>query len=320
MVTTIRKYTGGAHPFLEFACLSTDTKPVGLVPDNSICHAIDTGKKYYFANNAWHEAPARGGSSEDSGLPDNFPAEGAGNANKFLGFDANGDYTAKDAPSGGGAEKFVVTLTQDEQTEEWTADKTIAEIVAADAAGKIVVATAMIDKLDFEFEFAKTSVFSLEDDGATISVAMFSAVFCEEQDKAEFYSIVGMNQGEGDEWSFVASNNSAELPSYDSSNNGQVLGVSSGSLAWVASNAPMVVTLTESGGTITGDKTYQEVKEARLAGRPVDLVMTGYACSSVLDVSVGETDGESTISVSFIANGQLTMETGAPTDYVGITS
>ena len=82
-----------------------------------------------------------------------------------------------------------------------------------------------------------------------------------------------------------------------------------------STNEPLIVTLTENSGTLTGDKTYQEVKEARLAGRSVDLVMDGYTCSSVLDVN----SGESSISVSFIASGQLMTATGAPNDLVSKT-
>ena len=290
---------------------------MNLVPENSICHEIDTGKHFYFGNGEWKELPPKGGSGGGSGggLPADFPAEGSANANKFLGFDANGDYTAKDAPSGGGAEKFVVTLTQDIQTGEWTADKTVAEIIAADQAEKIVVATAMIYRLGFEFEFAKTSVFSREDDGATMSAAVFSAVFCDEPDEAEFYSIVGMNQGEGDEWSLVESNNSAELPSYDSSNNGQVLGVSSGSLAWVASNAPLVVTLTAGSteGQFVGDKTHQEVFDDFIAGRSVLL----YAPSMQVAASVTLVDHSASNYV--ISAGDAFTSEGSANDYITVT-
>lgn len=137
------------------------------------------------------------------------------------------------------------------------------------------------------------------------------------------YTAFGGNSG-SDEWNVTAYDMPRfGVPSYVNETGGQVLGVTRNGntreLAWVDPTAPLIVTLTESGGTITGDKTYQEVNEARFAGRPVDLVMTGYVCSSVLDVSDGEVDGESTISVTFIANGQLATATGAPSDYIGIT-
>ena len=285
MVTTIRKYTGGAYPYYEYACLSTDVKPVNLVPENSICHEIDTGKHYYLANGEWHQLPARGG--EGGGLPADFPAEGSANANKFLGFDANGDYTAKDAPSGGGAKKFIVTLTKANDT--WTADKTVAEIVAAYEADQVVVAQYVAD--GFTVELPINTGISMQG----VAVAIFIGFENAGEDNKNV-TVVCANEGSGEDIQVTQN------------------------LIPASSSAPLVVTLSESGGAITGDKTYQEVKEARLAGRPVDLVMTGLVCSSVLDVSVGEVDGESEISVTFIFNGQLASESGAPSDYVGITS
>lgn len=183
--------------------------------------------------------------------------------------------------TGGGAEKFIVTLTQESDT--WTADKTIAEIVAADAAGKIVVAKAMIDKLDAEFEFAKTVILSVEDDETTVSQAAFSALLCDESDEAKLFSVVGTNIGEGDEWDLFETDTGAELPSHSSSNNGQVLGVDDGNLAWVDSNAPLVVTLEyddpQEPTAFVGDKTYGEVFTAASAGIPCTLVLSASGAS-----------------------------------------
>lgn len=217
-----------------------------------------------------------GGGSSGGGLPADFPAEGIANANKFLGFDENGDYAALDAPSG--AEKFVVTLTQENDT--WTADKTVAEIVAADADGEIVECVCSYQGLSSRLQLS--AIQEIEEDYAPIFAGTI-------HDGEGLYVLNAI--GFDDDWGFL----STPIPT--------------------SSNAPLIVTLTESGGAITGDKTYQEVKEARLAGRPVDLVLPNVSCASVIDVSYNG----STISVAFIANGQLATATGAPSDYVGIT-
>lgn len=172
--------------------------------------------------------------------------------------------------------------------EEWTSDKTVAEIVAADEANQIVVAKYPDESVYVELPL------NFAVDTQEVSGAFFVGLKNAGNDNS-IVSVTCFNQGGED----VIQVTKTPIPT--------------------SSNEPLVVTLTESGGTITGDKTYQEVKQARLVGRPVDLVMEGYTCSSVLDVSVGETDGESTISVTFIANGQLATATGAPNGFVGIT-
>lgn len=261
------------------------------IAENSKLIDYSSGQKFYYdpskaAGSKWQpDKEPSGGSSGGEGLPDNFPAEGSANANKFLGFDANGDYTAKDAPSGGGgAEKFVVTLTESNDT--WTADKTIAEIMAAYEANQVVVCKYTDSGVLYELAL----VMAYADPEGTSSVCGFSSVWDMAGQTKETRYAIGQQDG-SDIW--LAGANS--IPT--------------------SSNAPLVVTLTESSGTLTGDKTYQEVKAARLAGRPVDLVMTGYTCASVIDVSYNG----STISVTFIANGQLATATGAPSDYVSKT-
>ena len=292
MVTTIRKYTGGAHPFLEFACLSTDTKPVSLVPDNSICHEIDTGKRYYFANKAWHEAPARGGSGDGEGgssLPENFPTEGAENANKFAGFDENGLWTAKDAPSGGGAEKFVVTLTQEDDT--WTADKTVAEIVAADAANQVVVA-----QLNFDGEIVSG--------GAPVEIPLSIALAVDDSGIVSFGGVFNLAGTEKAVSAFGF--------------------LQSGETSWQvgvtqlgSSNAPLLVTLTAGAteGQFVGDKTYKEVFDAFVAGTNCIAHYTSDDGEGVISC----TDANHAGTVYEINFGSSITATGSANDYITIS-
>ena len=236
------------------------------MPENSICHEIDTGKHYYLANGEWHQLPARGGGE---GLPDNFPAEDSANANKFLGFDANGDYTAKDAPSGGGAERFVVTLTEENDT--WTADKTVAEIVAADAAGKIVVAKYPFNGFLCDVPCLASGV--VDEGDAGTSMAAFIRVLSIGSDGTRFANIVGHRdaEAESDFW-HVNEVIQDVLPSGE--NEGDLLVWDSDHDQWKAEsnpNAPLIVTMTEgeTEGPYVGDKTIGEIKAAFEAGRNV---------------------------------------------------
>ena len=283
MVTTIRKVTGGDYPFYEFACLSTDTKPTSLVPENSICHEIDTGKHFYFSNGEWKELPSKGGSGGE-GLPDNFPAEDSANANKFLGFDANGDYTAKDAPSGGGAEKFVVTLTETDDT--WTADKTVAEIVAADAAGQIVVAKYPFNGMPFDIplSFAETLNYDI--------IAFFITIGIE-QNALMNISINANNDGSEDSWSVDVTN--IEIP-----------------------NEPLIVTMTEDGstGNFVGNKTNKEVYDAFTAGGAVILSASVGSATFKLAVQYATFDGTDYEFAFIDSDAVKNTVSGGANDYV----
>ena len=101
MVTYFNNVNSWNTPNLEYRGLSTDQKPSDA-PNNSTFIELDTGTEFYFSGGSWHVSPVTRGSSSSSGggLPANFPAESASNANKLVGFDENGDYDAVDPPSG----------------------------------------------------------------------------------------------------------------------------------------------------------------------------------------------------------------------------
>ena len=69
------------------------------------------------------------------------PVSGTSDAGKMLTVDNSGNPAwAEATPSGSsGADSFLVTFTQDEETGAYTADKTFAEIITAYEAGKIVL-------------------------------------------------------------------------------------------------------------------------------------------------------------------------------------
>lgn len=143
------------------------------------------------------------------------------------------------AGSGGGAEKFVVTLT--EENDAWTADKTVAEIVAADAAGKIVVAKYPVSG-DMNTEIQLSAV----DEAQGVTAAMFTGIDAFSENKSVI-SVTCINQGGEDEVQ-------VEVTSIPTS-----------------TNAPLIVTLTADGstGNFVGDKTNEEVYSAFTAGQAV---------------------------------------------------
>lgn len=54
MITVDNQKNIGTVPF-EYRGLSTDTKPVEGVPENSLLLQLDTDKFYYFSNGSWKE-------------------------------------------------------------------------------------------------------------------------------------------------------------------------------------------------------------------------------------------------------------------------
>lgn len=191
-------------------------------------------------------------------------------------------------PSGGGAEKFVVTITDNAGV---TSNKTVAEILAAKAAGKEVVAhvtssaySGQVIELplmwSFVFEQGSAVFFSGSAPrlGPPLTEAVYSVYCLAQTGQEEVWGSDFVELGEG-------------VPSYSSSNNGQVLGVSSGSLAWVDNYAPLIVTMTEdqqTPGTYVGDKTLLECYTAFVAGRNVVLILDIGALSVL---GAGESDG-----------------------------
>lgn len=100
--------------------LSTDDKP-NNANNGIIFHEIDTSKEYMFdaAGKTWYEQTSSGSGGE-----------------------------------GGGSGLFVVNITNDPETDVYTADKTIAEAMAAADSGKIIV---MHDPETGDYAFATYS-------------------------------------------------------------------------------------------------------------------------------------------------------------------
>lgn len=253
MVTIIKKLTGGAYPFYEYACLSTDIKPVSLVPENSICHEIDTGKHFYFGNGQWKELPPKGGSGGGSAytLP-TASADTKGGVKIGSGLTMTGEVLSA---TDGGAEKFVVTLTKENDT--WTADKTVSEIVAAYGAGKIVVA-------------------KYPRDGINIDIPLNMAIEYQGIYGARFIGFV--NSG---------NNNTVVAVQFVDEGSGAAITIIEQQIP-TSTNAPLIVTMTEDQqtlGTYVGDKTNKEAYDAFVAGRPVvaylSAINTAFSCLAV---------------------------------------
>jgi len=188
------------------------------------------------------------------------------------------------AGGGGGAEKFVVTLTKENDT--WTADKTVAEIVAADAANKVVVAKFPRDGMYVELPLNV----AIEYQG--VYVTMFIGLVNSGNDN-KIVSVQCTNQGSGD----VIATTEQPIPT--------------------STNAPLIVTLTvdQSTGNLVGNKTYKEVYDAFSTGRSVfckGVVGSTNVSASVL--AANETSGEYSLNVC--VRGSIVVPEGTATDYL----
>ena len=190
------------------------------------------------------------------------------------------------AGGGGGAEKFIVTLTQENDT--WTADKTIAEIVAADEEGKIVVAFFQYMG-QLQTELPKVSW--IHDPEGTSSFFMFSGIIYGESEEVAF--IVGQQDGSSDVWqaTFTPIHTSA--------------------------NAPLIVTLTAGAteGQLVGDKTYKEVFDAFVSGANCIAHYTSDDGEGVISC----TDANHAGTVYEINFGSSITATGSANDYITIS-
>lgn len=264
----------------------TGDKPTGnYIGENSTLLDYESGNKFYWKDGTWKplKESSSSGSSGGEGLPADFPAEGSENANKFIGFDANGDYTAKDAPAGGGAEKFVVTLTQENDT--WTADKTIAEIIAADAANKVVVAKYPVGA-GVNIEIQLSSVDETQD----VTAAIFIGIDVFSENKS-VVSVECINQSGED----AIQVDKTPIPT--------------------STNAPLIVTLTAGAteGQFVGDKTYKEVYDSFISAKTCLFNMKNSDGLILESFSLGNASfsGE----YYSIASGDVSA-TGAANDYI----
>jgi len=190
------------------------------------------------------------------------------------------------AGGGGGAEKFVVTLTRENDT--WTADKTIAEIVAADEAGKIVVAKYPNSGMYTDLPLSS----AVEYQG--IYGALFIG-FVNSGNDNKIVSVQCTNQGSGD----VIATTEQPIPT--------------------STNEPLIVTLTadQSTGNLVGDKTYKEVYDAVDGGQTVTLKgNTGSITFATNALSVGL--GNDGYSVALVFGGSIVEAEGAENDFVSV--
>lgn len=186
----------------------------------------------------------------------------------------------------GGAEKFVVTLTEDDGT--WTADETIAEIVAADEANQIVVAKYPNESVYVELPL------NFAVDTQEVSGAFFVGLKNAGNDNA-IVSVTCFNQGGED----VIQVTETPIPT--------------------SSNEPLVVTLTadQSTGNFVGDKTFGEVNTAIGAGKNV--VLSGTLGAPMKIVPNGIVLDGSTYKLTIPFDGQFVVLQGAENDYITVS-
>jgi hypothetical protein len=193
---------------------------------------------------------------------------------------------------GGGAEKFVVTLT--EKNDTWTADKTVAKIVAADADGQIVVAKYPVENGYIELPL------SIAVDVDDALVALF----------------VGIDH--------ISSDAKIVSVSYFTDGTDTNIDVTEQTVA----NAPLVVTLTlndpqdpEETASFVGDKTYGEVFTAVSAGTPCTLVLSAAGTSVATPVlSAVSSNGTIMLYTYDTDSSAITSIQGSSSDYVTITT
>ena len=189
------------------------------------------------------------------------------------------------AGGGGGAEKFVVTLTQESDT--WTADKTIAEIVAADEAGKIVVAKYPNSGMYVDLPLSS----AVEYQG--IYGALFIG-FVNSGNDNKIVSVQCTNQGSGD----VIATTEQPIPT--------------------SSSAPLIVTLTagQEAGRFVGDKTNKEVYDALTAGQSVIMSAGVGSATFKLAVQYASFDGTDYEFAFIDSSAVKNTVSGGANDYV----
>ena len=159
-----------------------------------------------------------------------------------------------------GVETFTVTLTESSDT--WTADKTIAEIIEAYEAGKNCVATG-INWSGTTVEFALTAV------ATAVPAVSFNGMLAGSDFRA--FAVVGFVDDNTDIWTVTQQSLDGELPAVTGADDGKLLGVSNGEWAKVASNAPLMITGTVAGTSVTITTPLADIKAAFDAGRMVYL-------------------------------------------------
>lgn len=277
------------------------TKPERAdIAENSKLLDYSSGEKFYYdptkaAGSKWQpdKEPSGGGS-----LPANFPEEGAANANKFVGFDANGDYTAKEGGSGGG--QFVVTFS-DVDFEHGTigsADKTYAQVLAAVAAGQNVVAS--LSGTGFLIPVAQaTNGFPIKFSNATYADTELLATVTLASDESTGFSISPLTS----------------------------VSLLVNELTTLQNNlAPLIVNLTLDGTgdtpVLRGSATYGAIKDAQFAGKHVilkgSLEDKGDFAASVIDAVY---DAEANVvALTFVRAGKLVFTDGLASNYVTIAA
>ena len=300
----------------KFRGTSEDTKPTGKwVGENSEFYELDTGNTYFFDNptDGWVLKAAEGGSSGGSYTLPTASASTKGGVKIGSGLSMDGEVLSA---TGGGAEKFVVTLTNED--DPWTADKTLAEIIAAYAANKTVVCAYTDSTLGVSFDLPCTVATNLGSEQEPYRVACFGGDILTADSTADVV-IVG-NTGElSDSWGVNITPSGSELPPYSVATNGQVLGVDDGDLAWVDNYAPLIVTMASDGNDgLVGNKTFSEIATAANANKPVLIKWSDSTDSivyNVVSVYAAQEQGQITYQVSYIEGSAVKLSEGSANDY-----
>ena len=319
IISSEKTNTGNLY---HFKGTSSDTKPTGKwVGENSEFIELDTGDTYFYDNPTagWVKKVGDSGGSSSGGsytLP-TASADTKGGVKIGSGLTMTGEVLS--ATGGGGAEKFVVTITEVADPGEdayYTADKTISEILEANGDGKIIV--GMAEENGLTWEIPCIAPVNTEEAKGAIFAGIFTI-----GDYVNTLAFVGLTQDGSDVWQrYNIPNN--PLPDYSSSNNGQVLGVSSGDLTWVDNYAPLIVTLTLNNEALVGDKTYSEVKTAIHAGRNVVITVSNVFGIDDMDIPVlacvtGDSGGGTTYTLKLVLDESIGELTGGASDYVTVT-
>ena len=268
------------------------------IAENSKLIDYSSGQKFYYdptkaAGNKWQPDKEPSGGSGGS-LPANFPTESAANANKYVGFDENGDYTAKEGGGGGGGGGQCIVTFSGADIEAGTvdsADKTLEQIAEAIAAGKPVVG------------------FVSSEDTGDIWMPLINAVVDDDKAFYQFGAPIG-NSTFAITYGNDGGEPQIEFQVIELINRNDVL-----------ENTSLIVNLTIDGTgetpVLRGSSTYNDIVTARMTGKNVLFNYTGSegsSSSSLIDCIV-ESDG---ITVYLCSAGEIAMVKGNSTDYFAL--
>lgn len=306
----------GKSPLFYFEGPSDATEPTDdWITDNSELLQKDTGVRKFKKGNTWEpiaSSDGSGGGSSGGGLPINFPTESAANANKLIGFDENGNYTAKEGGESTPTPETILSLTVPQQ--EVHDGAYVCTIQYADLTQEQQEAVESLAAENYSL-FLNTTDRPLTRYAKELAYASYAYNFDAQGPTAE------------DFFAFSIAYDHEQIGGAVVMSNSDLTGETLNLIGYVEEvkpdYTPLIVNLTldTSSGTavLTGDKTYKEIADARMLGKSVLLIGkfdTGELSSSVVDCI--REDGS--VILYFPSNGELKRVLGDESAYLSFST